>query len=101
MGFLGYLLMGTLAYGAGWAIRIYVLEQGPKPEEPYRIKHPKVVTYLAICFAIMLLVSVLLGRFVLGHAGFDIAFIVINSLVATFVFSFGLSPDHARHDLPE
>ena len=101
MGFLNYLLMGTLAYAAGWAIRLYVLEKGPKPEEPYSLSHPKIEIYLAIFFVIMLIISALLGRFVLGHNGLDIAFVIVNSLVATFVFSFGLSPDHIRHDLPD
>ena len=101
MGFLNYLLMGTLAYAAGWAIRLYVLEKGPRPNQPYGLKHPKIRLYLALFFALMLLISVLLGRFVLGHASLDVPFVVVNSLVATFVFSFGLSPDHIRHDLPE
>ena len=101
MGFLNYLLMGTLAYAAGWAIRLYVLEKGPKPEQPYSLSHPKIKNYLAIFFVIMLIISALLGRFVLGHNGLDIAFVIVNSLVATFVFSFGLSPEHIRHDLPD
>lgn len=101
MGFLNYLLMGTLVYAAGWAIRLYVLEKGPKPEQPYSLSHPKIRIYLAIFFVIMLIISALLGRFVLGHNGLDIAFVIVNSLVATFVFSFGLSPDHIRHDLPD
>ncbi|MCC3344148.1 hypothetical protein [Psychrobacter sanguinis] len=101
MGFLNYLLMGTLAYAAGWAIRLYVLEKGPKPEQPYSLSHPKIRIYLAIFFVIMLIISALLGRFVLGHNSLDIAFVIVNSLVATFVFSFGLSPDHIRHDLPD
>lgn len=101
MGFLNYLLMGTLAYAAGWAIRLYVLEKGPKPEQPYSLSHPKIRIYLAIFFVIMLIISALLGHFVLGHNGIDIAFVIVNSLVATFVFSFGLSPDHIRHDLPD
>lgn len=101
MGFVGYLFMGMLSYGAGWAVRLYVLEQGPKPEVPYGLKHPKVMAFLAVFFGIMVVISLLLGRFVLGHEGIDIPFVVVNSLVATFVFSFGLSPDHVRHDLPD
>lgn len=101
MGFLNYLLMGALAYAAGWAVRLYVLERGPKPDKPYSLTHPKIQMYLAIFFSIMLLISILLGRFVLNHAGVDVPFIIVNSLVATFVFSFGLSPDHIRHDLPD
>ena len=82
-------------------MRLYVLENGPKPEQPYSLSHPKIRLYLALFFGIMLLISALLGKFVLGHNGLDIAFVIVNSLVATFVFSFGLSPDHIRHDVPD
>ncbi|WP_019673099.1 hypothetical protein [Psychrobacter lutiphocae] len=101
MGFLNYLLLGALAYAAGWAVRIYVLEKGPRPEQGYSLQHPKVVQILGLFLGLMLVVSALLGRFVLDHQGFDWAFIIVNSVVATFVFSFGLSPDHIRHDLPD
>lgn len=101
MGFLSYLLMGTLSYGAGWAVRLYVLEQGPKPEQPYGLKHPKIMTYLGIFFAVMIVISALLGRFVLGHQTLDIPFIIVNSIVATFVFSFGLSPEHIKYEVPD
>ena len=53
MGFLNYLLMGTLAYAAGWAIRLYVLEKGPKPEQPYSLSHPRLRftwrSFLSLC----------------------------------------------------
>ncbi|PNK61647.1 hypothetical protein [Psychrobacter sp. FDAARGOS_221] len=101
MGFLNYLLLGALAYAAGWAVRIYVLENGPRPEQAYSLQHPKVIQILALFLLVMLIISTLLGRFVLGHEGFDWAFIIVNSVSATFVFSFGLSPDHIRHDLPD
>lgn len=101
MGFLNYLLLGAIAYGLGWAVRIYVLEKGVKPKEPYSMKHPIVIRYLALFFVFMLVVSALLGRFVIGHNEIDIPFIVVNSIVSTFVFSFGLSPDHVQHDLPD
>ena len=93
--------MGALSYAAGWAVRLYVLESGPKPEKPYSLSHPKIRLYLAIFFGIMLVISAMLSKFVLGHNGLDIAFVIVNSLVATFVFSFGLSPDHVRHELPD
>lgn len=41
----------------------------------------------------MLVVSWALGQFVLHHQGIDWAFVIVNSLVATFIFSFGLCPD--------
>lgn len=110
MGFLGYLLLGVIAYATGWALRIYVLEKQPTAKamsstsptnRAYSLTHPTILGYLAGFFVVMLLVSWLLGRLVLGHEGIDVAFILVNSVVATFVFSFGLSPDQARYDVPD
>ncbi|WP_261870108.1 hypothetical protein [Psychrobacter sp. JCM 18901] len=52
-------------------------------------------------FIIMLIVSWLLGRYALGHAAIDLPFIIINSLVATFVYSFGLNPEKANYEVPD
>lgn len=48
----------------------------------------------------MLAVSALIGRYVLHHDGFDWAFIIVNSLVATVVFYFGLNPDTTKMNMP-
>ena len=101
MGFLNYLLLGTLAFGAGWAIRVYVLAKKPAPKTPYSLKHPVILRYLVIFFVIMMVVSWLIGKFLLGHAHIDIPFVLVNSAVATFVFSFGISPDLAGYDVPD
>lgn len=100
MGFFSYLLLGGIAYGLGWGIRTNILEKQPTPSDAYSFTHPTIIKYMAGFFVIMLLVSFLIGRFVIGHVHADIAFIVVNSLVATFVFSFGINPDKTRYDLP-
>ncbi len=101
MNFLSYVLLGGLSYAAGWAVRIYILDKQPKPEQPYNLKHPAILGYLAGFFIIMLIISWLIGRYILGHIAIDLPFIIINSLVATFVYSFGLNPENARYDVPD
>ena len=93
MNFLGYIILGGLSYAAGWAIRTRVLDKQFKPGEPYSLNYPAVLGYLGGFFIIMLIISWLIGRYLLGHIQLDLMFIIINSIVATFVFSFGLKPE--------
>ena len=101
MNFFSYVVLGGFSYAAGWAIRTYVLNKKPEPEQPYNLKHPVILAYLGGFFIVMLIVSWLIGRYVLGHTAIDFPFIIINSLVATFVYSFGLNPEKARYDVPD
>ena len=101
MNFLSYVVLGGLSYAAGWAIRMYVLDKQPAPEQPYNLKHPAILGYLGAFFIIMLIISWLIGRYLLGHVTIDLPFIIINSVVATFVYSFGLNPEKARYDVPD
>jgi hypothetical protein len=93
MNFLSYVVLGGLSYAAGWVLRIYVLNKQPAPEQPYNLKHPAILGYLGAFFIIMLIISWMIGRYLLGHLQLDLLFIIINSIVATFVFSFGLNPE--------
>ena len=101
MNFFSYVVLGGFSYAAGWAIRTYVLSKKPEREQPYNLKHPAILAYLGGFFIVMLIVSWLIGRYVLGHNAIDFPFIIINSLVATFVYSFGLNPEKARYDVPD
>ncbi|MFC6203524.1 MULTISPECIES: hypothetical protein [Psychrobacter] len=101
MNFLSYVILGGLSYAAGWAVRVHVLAKQPAPEQPYNLKHPTILGYLAGFFIIMLIISWLIGRYILGHLQIDLLFIIINSIVATFVFSFGLNPEKARYEVPD
>ena len=101
MGFFEYTLLGGIAFAMGWAIRTYVLAKRPAPDTPYSFTHPVIMSYMGAFLVIMLLVSALIGRFILNHQSFDFAYILVNSLVATFVFSFGINPDTVRYDVPD
>ena len=101
MNFFSYVVLGGFSYAAGWAIRTRVLEKQSTPEKPYTLKHPTILAYLGVFFIIMLIVSWLIGRYALGHAAIDLPFIIINSLVATFVYSFGLNPEKANYEVPD
>lgn len=101
MGFISYVILGGIAFAIGWAIRIQVLDKKAAPDSRYSFTHPVIMRYMAAFFVAMLIVSWLLGKFLLGHESADIAFIFVNSLVATFVFSFGINPDKSRYDVPD
>ena len=101
MNFFSYVVLGGFSYAAGWAVRTYVLDKQPKPEQPYNLKHPTILAYLGGFFIIMLIVSWLIGRYLLGHVAVDLPFIIVNSLVATFVYSFGLNPEKANYEVPD
>lgn len=100
MNFLSYVLLGGLSYAAGWAIRMYVLKKQPVPKQPYNLKHPVILGYLAAFFIVMMVISWLIGRYLLGHVQLDLPFVLVNSAVATFVYSFGLNPEKAQYDVP-
>lgn len=101
MNFFSYVVLGGLSYAAGWAIRTHVLEKQPAPEQPYTLKHPTILGYMAGFFIIMLIVSWMIGRYALGHITIDLPFIIMNSVVATFVYSFSLNPEKIRYDVPD
>ncbi len=101
MNFLSYVVLGGFSYAAGWLIRSRVLDQQPAPEQPYNLKHPAILGYLGGFLIIMLIISWMIGRYLLGHVQLDLMFIIINSIVATFVFSFGLNPEKSRYDVPD
>ena len=101
MNFFSYVVLGGFSYAAGWAVRTYILNKQPKPEQPYNLKHPTILAYLGGFFIIMLIVSWLIGRYLLGHIAVDLPFIIVNSLVATFVYSFGLNPEKANYEVPD
>ena len=101
MGFLGYLLMGSIVYVAGFMVNMKLLRPKRKAGVIDSATHTIILSWLAACFIIMLGVSALLWRLVLDHDGFDWAFIVVNSLVATVVFYLGLNPDTSQMNLPD
>ncbi|STZ55514.1 Uncharacterised protein [Moraxella lacunata] len=101
MGFLGYLILGSAVYVIGFMINLKILNPKRKAGTNYTLTHPTMIQLLLACFVIMLAVSAMLGRFVMGHESLDLAFILANSMVATFVFYFGLNPDQSQMNLPD
>lgn len=100
MGFVGYLIMGGIVYVVGFVINQKLLTPKRQAGVKYTLTHPTIIKLLMVCFVVMLVVSMLLGKFVMGHQGIDWAFIIVNSLVATFVFYFGINPDETQMNLP-
>lgn len=100
MNFIGYLIMGGLVYITGFVINQKILTPKRQQGVDFTLTHPTIIQLLATCFVVMLVVSALLGKFVMGHQDFDWAFIVVNSLVATFIFYFGINPDQTQMNLP-
>lgn len=101
MGFLGYLILGGVVYVIGFMIHLKILTPKRKAGTQYTFMHPTMIQLLLMCFVMKLVISALLGRFVLGHENLDVAFILVNSMVATFVFYFGLNPDQLQMNPPD
>ncbi len=101
MGFFGYLILGSVVYVVGFMIHLKVLNPKRQAGVVYSLSHPTIVQLLLGCFVLMLMVSALIGRFLLHHDSFDVAFIMVNSVVATIVFYFGLNPDQKQMNLPD
>lgn len=97
----GYLLLGAFMYLSGFAVNQKILQKHFSCVKKQSIKHPIIIKYILICFVVMFLASMLIGRFVLHHDGFDWAFICVNALVATVVFYFGLNPDTTKMNMPD
>lgn len=93
MSFLGYLVLGATVYVIGTFIHLKKLKPKRQAGVVYTLTHPTIIGLLLGCFVVMFGVSLLMGRFLLGHDGVDWAFVVVNSLVATFIFYFGVNPD--------
>lgn len=101
MGFLGYLLLGAAVYVAGFSIYSKRLKPSRPKGVSYDLKTPIIQKYLLGCFGIMLVLSSVLSLFVLGHQGIDVLYVLVNSLVATVVFYFGLNPDETNMPIPK
>lgn len=101
MNFLGYLLLGSVVYVIGFMLNQKVLAAKRASGEISSPAHRTIASLVLGCFVVMLAVSALIGHFLLHHQGFDWAFIVVNSLVASVVFYFGLNPDASRMNLPD
>lgn len=95
---LWYVLFGALVYGTGVALSFKVL----RPRAIARQFSSPVFLAMVVCaFVFMLVVSWLVGRFLLDHVKTDWVYVLVNSAVATFVFYFGLSIEEGSMNLPD
>lgn len=101
MGFMSYLLMGSLVYVAGFTIHHKHLKAKKQQGVVYTIKSPIIWQCVLGCFVAMVLVSALLSLYILKHEHLDVAYVLVNSLVATVIFYFGLNPDETNMKLPD
>ncbi len=104
MGMFAYLILGAVMYVSGFLIRQKIVKPKLiKLNKTTRLSptDPIVIQWVVPCFVVMLVVSAVIGRFLLEHQGFDFAYIIINSLVATVVFYFGFNPDESTMKLPD
>lgn len=98
MAMLGYLFLGSVVYAIG--VMIYLKVIRPK-KLTLSLLSPLLIQLLLGCFLLMCGISAVIGRFLLSHQGFDWAYILVNSGVATAIFYFGLTPDESSLKLPD
>lgn len=96
-----YLLLGGAVYVAGFQIYLKKIRPNKAKDERLKFTDKRLLPYLVGCFVLMLPVSVMISLFVLKHDGVDLAYVVINSLVATAVFGFAINPDETQLKLPD
>lgn len=98
MSFVGYLLLGSLVYVAGFMLHLKVLK--PKKQAGMPVKKLTILA-MSVCFLTLLFVSFLIGQWVLGHKRIDVVYILINSVIATGIFYVGLNPDEHAMTPPD
>ncbi|MDO4250065.1 MAG: hypothetical protein Q4C68_00995 [Moraxella sp.] len=101
MGMFLYLLMGMVMYVAGIMIYIKRLKPNKTQQGRYKVTDPILRPYLLGCAVLMVVISVVISLFVLKHQPLDVVYVLVNSVVATVVFYFGLNPDDTNLKLPD
>ena len=101
MGMFAYLLLGIGMYVAGIVIFIKRLKPKKTSKGRYAATDPILRPYLAGAVVFSLGLSLILSHFVLGHNPIDVAYVLVNTLVATGVFYFGLNPDDTNLKMPD
>lgn len=101
MGFIWYLLLGSAVYLLGFVVHRKVLQ--PKRQMGVTVSSTSAVMMglLVGFFIVMMLISFMIGRWVLGHSIIDWIYILVNSAIATGVFYFGLNPDETAMKPPD
>lgn len=95
-----YLILGGIVYVAGFQIFIKKIRPTKAKNERLKFNDKRLLPYLLGCFGLMLPISVMISLFVLKK-GVQVDYVLMNSLIATGVFYFGLNPDESYMDLPK
>lgn len=94
MSFIEWLILGLVAYAGGFGVRYY----------RFKDKSPAKQTIIALTtgvFGLSVLVFIALNFWALKKP-LDLAFVGVSSLVATFIFYYGLSTDnHNNMNIPD
>lgn len=92
MSFIHYLMLGAFAYGSGFALRHYVFGNQQNRSKAYQATFAFFMIMLPIAWAI--------NNWILQKNPPDFAFIIVSSLVATFIFYQGIAVDK-NHQVPD
>lgn len=95
MNMFAWLGLGFLAYVSGFSIRHFWYDKQDVPKD-------KQLQFTGMCFAVCVVIFAMLNFWVLKKPHLDWAFVGVSSLVATFVFYYGISTDTRNNmNLPD
>lgn len=94
MSFIEWLILGLVAYAGGFGVRYYRF----KDKSPAK---QTIIVLTAGVFGLSVLVFIALNFWALKKP-LDLAFVGVSSLVATFIFYYGLTTDnHNNMNIPD
>ena len=91
-----YLIIGAIIYVGYHKLYQWLKATGKVRDCAWNLHNPVMITCLVSCFLLMLPVSAMVGRYVHAHASIDVAYVLVNSLVATLVAYFALTADQDK-----
>ncbi len=95
MNMFAWLALGFVAYVSGFSIRHFWFNKQDLPKD-------KLYSYIAVFFVAAVAVFSVINFWVLKKPSIDLAFIGVSSLVATFIFYYGISTDTRNNmNLPD
>lgn len=101
MSFFIYLIVGGVMYVAGTLIFLKRIKPHKHNKDRLPISDKRLVPYMIGCFLVALGLSAWASLSLLEHEGLDVVYVLVNSVVMTVVFYFGLNPDETQMKLPD
>lgn len=101
MSFFIYLIVGGVMYVAGTLIFLKRIKPHKHNKNRLPFQDKRLVPYMMGCFLVALGLSAWASLSLLGHERLDITYVLVNSVVMTVVFYFGLNPDETQMKLPD